>query len=390
MAVVYLDSWEHGRAVVTTNLYSGAGTGQSISTSTYRTGTRSLRCAPASNSQYLTRGITGTTDGTTGFYIRFATLPPDGAILFRVGASTFVRIYYASATQQFTIDHSSAGGATAFGPTLTTGVWYKVLLKWNTSTNPWSATVSVDGAYETTIAPAVTGASLTVVNWGNTATVASGEWFYDDAFIDDDEGAYTTLKSADWQVQALIVNGDGSHNIATSGDFDSYTTTAFDNSTTDGYTYLDHRPLLFSNAANQVIRQELGTTTDYMEFTLENLTSPGTAEVWGVSGIGVHAENVASGASQGEMRVYESDGTSLCTPDIIASTNDPGTTTTLRHVILSRASGSWSSSVVDGLLLRIGYADNAPDVNFIDAMLQVMLYETSEAAEQFFAVVTAT
>jgi hypothetical protein len=120
-----------------------------------------------------------------------------------------------------------------------------------------------------------------------------------------------------------------------------------------------------------------------MEFGLENLAGGGPANVAAARCYGIHIESATSGASLGEMRLLLSDNTEVLTTGSLAminSTEDPGLAVTLRKRMTIAPSGGWDRTKVDGLKVRLGFADNAPDVNFIDSMVEVALYAAAAAA----------
>jgi hypothetical protein len=202
-------------------------------------------------------------------------------------------------------------------------------------------------------------------------------FYADDWLIATADGDYEEIKGwTSHSVQSLIPSADGTHNITTLGDFDSFTSTAFSNSTTNGNTFIAHRPLQLANTAEQVIRQDLGATTNYMEFTLENL-SAGDSTVEDVRTYGTHVEASTTNASLGEIRLLLSDDTEVLTTgslSVVNSTEDPGITINLRKRMAIAPAGGWDTTKVDGLKVRVGFGDGVPDVNFIDCMVEVALF----------------
>jgi len=275
-----------------------------------------------------------------------------------------------------------AGSAVNVGSALSTNTWYRVVAELDASGGTASFRAEINNGTEATATNVQASANVTGVQLGPDDAVTYTAYF-DDYLISATNGDYEEI--AAWtshSVQGLIPSADGSHNITTSGDFDSFVGTAFSNSTTTGNTFIGHRPLQLANTADQVIRQELGTTANYMEFTLENLTSP-EANVAGVYTRGAHIESAASGASLGEMQLLLSDNTEVLTAgsiSMINSTEDPGITLTLRKRMTIAPAGGWDTTKVDGLKVRLGFSDNAPDVNFIDCMVEVALFTPAAGA----------
>jgi hypothetical protein len=220
-------------------------------------------------------------------------------------------------------------------------------------------------------------AALTAWSLG-TAQADTYHAYYDDLDIGVD---LADAPRGGHHVESLIVSADGTHNIATSGDFDSFTGTAFSNATTNGWTFFAHRPLQNANTANQVIRQDLGGITDYMEFAIENLAS-GVGIPEAIRAIAVLQEG-NTGNSNAEIRLLLSDNTEVLTEGSISVVNDTEAISDVATTFFKRMtippSGGWDRTKVNGLKVRIGYSDNAPDVNFIDFMLSVSLTDITYA-----------
>lgn len=369
--ILMLDGFEHGDASTTTAIrVPDAITGApSIVTTPVRTGARALKINPTSTQQQWSY-TTASTTVVMSFYVRFATLPTADIQLAHVVSTVNMYLWFLNTNDKFGVSVTTSG-AVEGGPTIVVDTWYRIDLEFDTTTNTFSVKCQVDGGTEFSDTGASTSANITAARLGNTSA-ETFEAFYDDLLISVTAGDYPIGAHS---IEGLIPSSDGTHNITTSGDFDSFTGTAFSNSTTNGNTFIGHRPIQVANTADQVIRQELGTTANYMEFGMENL-SDNTLPVLAARAYACHVESAASGASLGEARLLLSDNTEVLTTgsiSVINSTEDPGTTVTLRKRMTIAPSGGWDGAKVDGLKARVGFADNAPDVNFIDFMVEVAL-----------------
>lgn len=376
-----LDGFEHGSiATGTAGPYSAVSGTPAIVTTPVRTGLRALEVTANAATEEVQYSITSTIM-VSAFYLRFATIPSVTVKLARflnANGSGYLRI--ASSGQLSII--AGAGAAVNLGSPLSTNTWYRIVLEYDTSTGTATLRGKVNNGTEATATNAQATASITATSFGTDAAVTYTAYF-DDWIISITDADYEEI-SGTWtnhEVQSLMPSADGTHNITTLGDFDSFVGTAFSNATTTGWTFIDHRPLQLANTADQVIRQELGTVANYMEFTLENLTGVLIPiDVWCY---GTHVESATTGASLGEMQLLLSDNTEVLTTgslSMINSTEDPGITVTLRKRMAIRPSGGWDSTKINGLKVRLGLADNAPDVNFIDCLVEVALFEAPPSA----------
>lgn len=378
-----IDGFEHGSiATGTAGPYSGVSGTPAIVTSPVRTGLRALQLTPNAASEDAGYSITSTIQ-CAAFYLQIPTggLPAATSKLYRflnANGSGYLRV---SSAGQLSII-AGAGSAVNVGSVLSLDAWHRVVMEYDTSTGTATLRARVDNGTEASATNAQVSANITEGKCGTDAATTYTA-YVEDWIISTTDGDYEEI-SGTWtnhEVQSLKPNADGTHNITTSGDFDSFVATAFDNTTTNGNTFIGHRPLQLANTADQVIRQELGTTANYMEFTLEDLTGVLTPiDVWCY---GTHVESATTGASLGVMKLLLSDNTEVLTTgslSMIASTEDPGITVTLRKRMAIRPSGGWGTTKVNGLKIRLGFADNAPDVNFIDALIEVALYQIAAAA----------
>jgi len=381
--ILMLDGFEHGRQDATVvGVYDTVTGSPATQITPVRTGLRSMRINPAGAAQSVQYNLAaGNRIVTQAVYFRFATLPTaDVRIMEFNNASGNGNVWFSNATDQIGI--AIGGGAiTVGGPTLVIDTWYRLVVEYDTSTGTYSIKARVNNGTEFSTTSAIAAADQSSVRLG-TNGAHTYTCYYDDWIISVTDADYEDIGSwTSHEIESLIPSSDGTHNITTSGDFDSFVGTAFSNSTTNGNTFIAHRPLQASNVADQVIRQELGTTANYMELLLENHTLSGAPLA--ARGYATHVEAASAGASLGEVRLLLSDNTEVLTTgslSVINSTEDPGTTTTIRKRMCIAPSGGWDNTKVDGLKARVGFGDAAPDVNFIDFMVEVLYFTAAAAA----------
>jgi hypothetical protein len=372
-----VDGFEHGRnAIGVGGVYDAVSTAiPNIVTSPVRTGLRAMEISAVAAAENIGYNV-ATNFLTMSFYLRFETLLPTADVILIVlsNANGTGKMRFLNSTDTLEVQAGS-GPWVSTGQVVVTGVWYRVTMEYDTSGASAVLRAKVDANAEVSSTGVQASANTTVARLG-TNVAETFTAYYDDWLISVTDGDYEEIR--DWashSVESLIPTADGTHNITASGDFDSFTGTAFSNATTNGNTFIGHRPLQAANTANQVIRQGLGTTANYMEFLLENL-SGGTDTPIGVRAYATHIESATTGASLAKANLMLADDTVVLTTgalSVISTTEDPGTTVSIRKRMTITPAGGWDRTKVDGLKARVGFGDNAPDVNFIDFMVEVAL-----------------
>ncbi len=385
-----IDGQEHGNVTSGAGgVYDGVSGTISSVISPVRTGLRALRINPTAASARVVYNISGTV-ATSAVYIRFNALPAaDVRLAFFTNASGNGILVYDVSANQFAIYVGTNANQVNVGPTLAINTWYRVVFEFDTATGTASIRVRIGNGTEATTSRAQVSASSTEAVLGSDAS-GTMDVVYDDWVVSVIDGDYEQI-SGTWtnhEVQSLIPSADGTHNIQTSGDFDSFVGTAFSNATTNGNTFIGHRPLQLANTADQVIRHDVNTdTTRYMEFTLENLM--GILVPVDVRAYVAAVDAASAGTEVGEAHLLLSDATEVLTTGSLSAwdtTEDPGLTITLKKRMAIPPTGGWDATKVNGLLARVGFGDAAPDRNWIDFMVEVALQETPAAAPSAAAI----
>jgi hypothetical protein len=383
-----VDGAEHGAVVAGIGPDTIVGT-PAIVTSPVRTGSRAWQITPNAAAEYIAYNVANRVC-TMAFYLRFATLPTADALIASFtnpSASGGLWFIQSAGQLQVSVSASNQNDTTV----LQTNTWYRVVVEYDTTGNTFVIRAHINNGAEISASSGFTASDQSSVRMG--VFIGGQTWtgYYDDVLVSVTDGDYEEISG--WlahRVEALIPNSDGAHNIAAAGDFDSFTTTQFSNATVNGNTFIGHRPLQRANTAEQVVRQELGGATDYMEFGVENLAS-GVDSPIAARAYATHVESADAGASGGEARLLLSDNTEVLTTgslSAIDSTEDPGIVVTTRDRMTIPPAGGWDVAKVNGLKWRVGFADGDPDVNFIDLMVEVAVAVISPAIRKLRTVVT--
>lgn len=377
-----IDGFEHGDAALgvggvydqlqgsPTIVASGRNGGSCLEISTAAAAERVGYTPPASTRQ-----------ANKSFYIYFPTAVPTALVYLaafgNVNGPGFLQ-FEGATSGRFAISNNNVGRVVCGPATVSPNMWYLVELDYDSSGASARITARINSGGPTTTTRAQAASDITAFNLGTTFTTDTYTARYDDWIISLDP---LDFPIGEHHIESLIASADGTHNIATSGDFDSFTTTAFSNATTTGNTFIGHRPMQLANTAEQVIRQDILGTSNYMEFLLENLASgagvPLAARAY------VAAIESGGGASLGEVHLLLLDDTPILTEGSLQAldvTDDPtsGGVNVFRRMVIA-PSGGWDRTKVNGLKFRLGFADGVPDINFIDVMVEVALTDVVRA-----------
>lgn len=252
--------WECGLIAAT-----GANVGQhwtqsgatipTISTSTVRSGARSMRCQATASTSGANRVYASNAIYVVRVYVRFATLPSaDCSIVF---GNAFGGIRFKQSDSKLYV-HDVTTGFGATGVSVTTGVWYLIDFLANGSAGQFTG--KVDGADLGTVATFFTAGTACPLGFnGDTCTA--------DMFFDDFVVSHTL---ADYPIGAGYVNhfvptADGTHNIAGINDFErTLTGTDILNATTDAFDLVNDVPLL-ATMTEWINMVAPPNATDYVE-----------------------------------------------------------------------------------------------------------------------------
>jgi hypothetical protein len=364
-----VDGFEHGLAGQANSGPYDVTTGSpTIVTTPVRTGSRALEISSTVANEYVQWNISSLIAAGAG-YIHFESLPSAVVTLVEItNPNGLGAVGFNNATGKVRLTIGAAVPVDV-GPVLTAGPWYRVVFEFDTSADPAVLRARIDGGTEGTTSRAQVSLASTGIRLGQ-AGAQTVTAYYDDWMVSTTDGDYELV--ADWaqhSVPGLSPTADGTHNITTSGDFDG-TTTQFTNATTDSYLNIDDVPLNISNTDGEVIRQDLGTTSEYMEHTYADLPAGTDVPV----DVRVYDYDTDGGAAGGNLAVLKfllSDGTPVT--DVRLSSDDPGLTVTLRRKMLSRPAGDWSRDHVNGLKSQWGFSDADPDPILLGVVVEVLL-----------------
>ena len=347
-----------------TNLHWGLGAGASFSTTTFRSGLRSLRC----NVTLATNGFASHTNAASAnfnvarVYVYFASLPTLTSDLCLVtdGGSTLGAYFNAVDSKIYAGTSLIALGAT--GVSVTTGVWYRLDVLVNTNANPQTVDVSVDGTACGQATVAVAAAAKSIWRVGDALAAATFDMFFDDFWASQSLADYPF---GGGYIISYIPNADGTHTNNGANDVErTLTGTDINIATTTTYQLVGARPM--ESASTDFINIKVAIT-DYVEIAYEDsVESVAPRSVEAI--VGYHD---ASGAGTHNFVVTLRDSGGGTTADIMAAaTRNVGATMSWgrAHFTTIPGGGAWTLAAVNALRSRINASDASPDV-YIDGLM---------------------
>lgn len=235
---------------------TNTGTAPTISTTTVRSGTASLRFNPSAATSYITHQFiaNGIRNQYARVYIRFASFPTaDCPILgWFDGSSTFPTIKFIAATSKLQAQDGTPANIGSASATLSLNTWYRLEMQYNDTTGD-TVNAYLDGTIFCTAGVGGDIGGLGQIRIGiQTATTA--DMFVDDIAINDDTGSFQNGLPGSGKIVHLLPNAAGDNNLfatavgGTAGAANNYTrvsevtpddATSYNNTTATGTTTID-------------------------------------------------------------------------------------------------------------------------------------------------------
>lgn len=164
----------------------------------------------AAQADTFNSAVTFTRINIVRFYIYFSTLPNANTAIFSFGTTAAGIVFKQSDSSLYlTIDSTNPTGSAAAA--VTTGRWYLIDLKADTSANPWALSLQVNGGIAVTASNGVAASTPTSLSFGSLVTMTAD--FYIDDFI-------LSATLADYPIGAgqilhFVPTSDGTHTATT-------------------------------------------------------------------------------------------------------------------------------------------------------------------------------
>ena len=308
----------------------------------FRSGAAALKITCPSVANWVRRTFTGGTEATMRAYLKIDTLPATAActlIQFSDGNGKAFQLRLSTAG---VIHGFISGGTNINGPTLSTGVWYRLDFKARTIGALSDVTFSVDGANETTGGLSLSASTFVNYSLGNTqAGPSAGTYFLDDIEVDDAD----VYPIGPGKVLQLLPTGRGT-DAQGSGAFQNDASAAI----TGGDTSYDRIDELASVSGTDYIKQTVIDSNGYVEYTMADVVAG-----LGCNAVSVWAHTGGLSAAAHTSQLKFTDGTNVHGTAVTTggSTTDIYTYTTLPTAPDGTA---WDPADVNNLRIRWGYS----------------------------------
>lgn len=385
MAITYVCGFECGVLnTARTHINTIAGT-PAFSTTTVRTGLRSLRLNPSAaaiGAGY--NGLPGSGVYVLRCYINIASNPTSDAFLcgFTDGGSNYAGLVFKSLDSKVYAGVSVAGVVTngLTGATLAAG-WNLVDVRANVSANPWLIDVQIAAVALGQHSFVAVAATLNILAFGDFSTAESYDAFYDDVMCANTSGEYPI---GGGMVTAHSPNRDGTHTGTGSNFVRGNAGTSIVAGTTDAFNLIDEVPMSTAIVTSDHIAQLTSSPTQYVEVGFASTTTLNAPQAISLL-LSAHKATTAVGHSRWE---WNDGGTTLA---IQTAHNTSGSSAVFftgrasasdAQALTSRpAGGAWTSTVFNALLLRWGYSTDAtPDVYWDGAMIEAGFSSTGDGS----------
>ncbi len=357
MTIVYVEGFEHKDKITDITFPTGLGLwtstagGAQITFPAGRTGSCLHFVYDGASARNLSRSDVGTgaADHNTGsLYFRVASAPSVDSIFLSIQAGGFnvprVRIMAAG-----TITLDIRGSSIQTGPSVSDNAWHRLDWHTDTSTTTWTVDWAVDGANQTqsSLAGQTAGSDPKTLIYGSTTTTHTLTIDIDDVVIGDAAGDYKINAGAAYNVGVLQLTGDGTHNAGTNIIEDQAGT---DIVSPNAFPLMNEIPV----ESTDYVRQIAVGSGNYAEVTFEDTTHDSFVAVSALA----YASAAQASNPNGTIRLVDSGGSTVV--DLFSGNIGGGSTTTRAVMaVVAPPGGTWDTSEVNGLKLRVGFSTDA-------------------------------
>lgn len=384
----FVTGFEHGKVVVggamtpTNDKIFTTVTGvPTINTTTPRSGSQCMESTTAVGAGvYVQRTFSGgatKTQVTMSFAVRFVgSLPSADCMIFcgQAALGGFCNAVFQASDSKIYAANGTAKGAT--GVAVVADQWYVVDISMDVSAGTRVTKVQVDGVACGDASSAIAASTMSTWRMGvNVATTTANATIrFDDLVVSETIGDYPM---GNHEVLKLSPNSDGTHSFTLNDFVYGDAGASVPTNATDVWSNLDEAPFGAIGTTDS-IQQNVIRATGYVEVNFED--SPRTVNAWAVQ---IHGQfdADASGASTSGMRLW--DGTTEVTlygpPNGDVSNVDAETFTSFCRAT-NPSAGAWTTTAINQLRARWGFADDVTGSPIIHALMLEVAFPFTPAA----------
>lgn len=359
------------------------GSGGGFTTSSPITGTRSISIVNSATQRYAQTNITfGSGVWVFRFKVNSSTLPAVNAVVGVVGGA-------ANMGAAFRVSDSSivaCDGLTNLGTSgvaVVANTTYSIDVRVNSSANPHVIDVSVNGTPCSQLSfGAAADTTAAAILLGLFGASNSGAALFDDLCVSLTSGDFPLGAG---EVYHFVPTADGTHNVATSNDFEFFGGADITNATTTAFDVINDVPLKSGVVAEGIRLVAPPNATDYVEVVYgpaPGISTPTTAP----RAVDVICAYASASAGTNHLQLALNDNGT--TDDVLNTTVGPGTTATYarKHYATPPTGGAWTVSAGAGnfnnLRMRCLTNDAAPDPWFASTMIEAEFAPVSATPRQ--------
>jgi hypothetical protein len=342
--------------VGTDQFFASAGGPWSLDSAQARNG-KCLRLAPTAQTCWVWRKMESAPDSraTLRFYIKFVTFPSSNVPLWHVehyaGGGSPKGLAWNSATNRIRPYIDSTFGAD--GPSVQTGVWYRIDANLYNYGSPNREVVewSQDGVAQPTLDIAAGARLFYTIRFGDNAAAWTGDVCFDDfVLVWSSTYTYPAYPIGPGRCYYITTAGDGAH-----VDPDRFTDNAGNSPPASVWDRLDEGP---STSTADYVYQNSAGTTSYLECTRQQLPAGATRFHGAVMRFG---RSVPSAYAQTTLhvRLYSPDDGSDWSSASVDGVS-AGKTYVKRSIRGAADETTWSVAKANAARMRIGFEDAGP------------------------------
>ena len=254
-------------------------------------------------------------------------------------------------------------GAQSTSVQLQQNQWHTIEWKVVLSADPTTLDWSYDGVQQTQVTRTGTGTNVGGIKIGDMSAAGTGNIFFDDVIYSITSADFMTLSII--KVEGLVPNADGTHNNTTNV-LENFSGADIDGVTVFAYQQLNDMP--WTTTLGDRIQSNLAGATRYVEMVFPNVS--GTS-IYAVKGYLEYAAGGTAG-NTGATIIRLADTTEYSIYGTAAAPADMSESSAFfKTNVLGPPGGGWTQTIVNGLVMRVGYSDDAnPDPYWLVAMLE--------------------